>query len=79
VKAALHRQRRIRVHVALALLLLSGQRLMAHYNVEVSLSNSAVLPPAVPTLSGGAPRPASSGTATVIVNDEDLQTSRSTR
>src|SRR3954454_7544719 len=62
-------RRRCATFLAAAAVLLVGGRALASYTVVVQLNNAQENPPTVPTLTTGAPRPASFGTATLTIND----------
>ena len=55
--------------IVLAVLVLGATVEAATINLFANLSNGAENPPTVPTLTTGAPRPASFGTATFVLND----------
>ncbi|HEY7087550.1 MAG TPA: CHRD domain-containing protein [Tepidisphaeraceae bacterium] len=68
------RRRVVSLWACALLILLSSGSALAHFNINVTLSNGAVNPPTTPTLVGGLPRLTSSGTATLVVDDDDFQT-----
>src|SRR5947199_8350888 len=55
--------------IAASIVLFVGGYCQAPTILTANLTNAAEMPPTVPTTSTGAPRPASFGTATFVLND----------